>query len=568
MIGIIMASLLMLSDVYVEPRDTTPHDELMWENVGLKPTVGWASKDIHFRQFEAPGVELLSDTVIKAWRGERVGLEALVVTAVDLDSVGVSLSPWRDVNGKKYNWQGCSASLMRYVFTNSFRDCGRMPDLPAYTVADMIDLPGVKTLVEAKSVRPLWVTVETPTDAAPGKYTAELMVYAGKKLLTSLPVTIDLSERRLPAPQDMDFFLDLWQQPYSVSRFYGLKAWSKEHLEALHPYMELYSRAGQNTATAILFYEPWGEQSNDKFEPMVKTVLKPDGTWSFDYSAFDAYISLCEEYRMADYIECFSMVPWQMKFRYFDEAKGEYGWVESRPGEEAYSVLWTDFLKAFAAHLKEKGWFEKTLIAMDERGMADMLAAKDVLEKAVPGMGMSLAGNYHAPLGEYLQLCTLDNGDAFPPEVLKRRKAEGKKSLFYVCCSTREPNMFSDSSPADNAWLPLYARAAGFDGMLHWSFLNWTDNPLEDTRFFLFSPGDTFFAYPGPRSSLRYERMLEGIQLSEKLLILKKEAERKKDFRMYKELTEAERDIASKNSKVHGGTAEAVRLIHKLVSRF
>ena len=51
--------------------------------------------------------------------------------------------------------------------------------------------------------------------------------------------------------------------------------------------------------------------------------------------------------------------------------------------------------------------------------------------------------------------------------------------------------------------------------------MNWTDNPLDDSRFKLFAPGDTYFIYPEGRSSVRYERLVEGIQLSEKARLLR-----------------------------------------------
>ncbi len=60
--------------------------------------------------------------------------------------------------------------------------------------------------------------------------------------------------------------------------------------------------------------------------------------------------------------------------------------------------------------------------------------------------------------------------------------------------------------------------------------MNWTDNPMEDTRFHMFAPGDTYFIYPDGRSSIRYERMVEGIQMSEKIRLLRQELEVAKDL--------------------------------------
>lgn len=124
---------------------------------------------------------------------------------------------------------------------------------------------------------------------------------------------------------------------------------------------------------------------------------------------------------------------------------------------------------------------------------------------------MSLAGSYHPELVDSLESYTLIKGDFFPDDVMKRRREKGYTTLMYTCCATPAPSQFANSAPADGAYLPVYATATGHDGYLHWSFTNWTNDPLTDTRFHMFAPGDTYFVYPDGRSSIRYERMLEGI---------------------------------------------------------
>ena len=170
------------------------------------------------------------------------------------------------------------------------------------------------------------------------------------------------------------------------------------------------------------------------------------------------------------------------------------------------------------------------MIVMDERGLPQMLDARRVAREAVPDIKMSLAGSYHPELVDSLESYTLIKGDFFPADVMKRRHDKNFITLMYTCCATPAPSQFSNSAPADGAYLPVYATATGHDGYLHWSFSNWTDNPLTDTRFHMFAPGDTYFVYPDGRSSIRYERLLEGIQLSEKIRLLRADLEAAKDL--------------------------------------
>lgn len=65
--------------------------------------------------------------------------------------------------------------------------------------------------------------------------------------------------------------------------------------------------------------------------------------------------------------------------------------------------------------------------------------------------------------------------------------------------------------------------ACGYDGFLRWAYNSWVGEPLTDSRFRTFPAGDTYIIYPGARSSVRFERLVEGIQDAEKISILKKE---------------------------------------------
>lgn len=550
---------------YSEPLHTSPADTAGWKHITDPISLGWVSADSHIPQFTAPkATTIRTDTTIHAWRGERIGLEALVVATMPFENISVTLSPLKTANGKKTEAPGSYAAFMRYVLTTAYNTCGYPSDtLPTFTVPDMIDHPTTRLNIEPRSVRPVWVSIEIPRSINPGSYTATLTLSGTKnKSLATINLNICIDSQTLPEPNNYAFYLDLWQQPYAISRYYGVEPWSKEHFRLLEPYTKMLARAGAKTISTILFYEPWGEQSHDKFEPMVQTTLLPDSTWHYDYSILDSYIEHMQAAGIDGDIECFTMIPWDMQFRYFDQAAGEYRFLSAKTSSPEYSALWTPFLQSLAAHMRQKGWFDRTVIMIDERGLSDIINARQVASNAVPGIRMALAGNYHPELADSLSVYTLLIGDPFPPETLQSRHNASLKTLIYTCCANSEPNIFSNNSPADAAYIPLYATATGHDGYLHWSFTNWTDNPLTDTRFRMFAPGDTYFVYPDGRSSVRYERLLEGIQLSEKVRLRRNQLININDAAGLDALNRALLPITTGSRSANATTGQAVNHLH------
>ncbi|MBQ9569221.1 MAG: DUF4091 domain-containing protein [Alloprevotella sp.] len=508
---------------YAEMNDGVKADPEKWAKLENKLYMSWASRDVHYVKTAVPQLRMKSDTIVYAWRGERIGVEALLFSPVSVGKLSLALKP---ESGGEWLHEVSTARFLRYVMTDDFKSCGKHPtDLTPRLVPDVIDLENAFPL-GACQTRPVWVTIDVPRDIPSGEYVLTLRAEGGNADIPgdrSLRLRLVVVDRTLPPPSEYAFHLDFWQQPYSVSRYYGVERWSDQHLELLRPYMQLLARGGQKVVSAILFYEPWGDQSHDKFSAMVQTTKRRDGTWSYDYTIFDRWVEFMASCGISRQIDCFSMVPWDMTFRYYDETQGRDVNLKTTTSAADYKELWSNFLISFAQHLREKGWFDKTLIAMDERGLSNMLDAYAIAQEAVPGMKMALAGNYHKELTDKLADYCVAFGQHFSASELEARRAKGWHSTFYTSCAEREPNIFSNSLPAEATYLPLYGIANGFDGYLHWSWLNWQDTPLTDTRFRLFAPGDTYSIYPGPRSSVRWERFIEGVQQAEKVRILRAE---------------------------------------------
>lgn len=509
---------------YEEPRVGTTPDANAWGALtdGLHAT--WGSRDKHYSLHEVPNDIQKDEATIYAWKGERANIQAVLFSKSDQGSLTVRMSEWKKDNVATGITDAGEARFVNYIITDDYDACGNHPmTLPTWLVADVIDQDKPHA-VPAMETRPVWCTLEIPRTIDAGTYTTALeVVNDNDEVIKTLKLNVIVDSHTLPTVENQKFHLDFWQQPYAVSRYYQVERWSDEHFEELRPYLQALGRAGQRTVSAIMFYEPWGEQTHDKFDPMIQTTKKTSGTWEYDYTVFDKYVELCDEYGINKQINCFSMVPWDMSFRYYDEASDTYQYISTTTSSTEYSELWTNFLTAFKEHLVEKGWFDKTNIAMDERSESDMLNAYNIANSL--GFKMALAGNYHASLSDKLQdFCVaLGQDKYFTAEQLASRKANNQITTIYTSCADAEPNIYTNSYPAEATYLPLYAAANNLDGYLHWAWINWDEHPLTDSRFRKFGSGDTYCYYPGNRSSVRFERLIEGIHQYEKIQILKEE---------------------------------------------
>jgi hypothetical protein len=224
---------------------------------------------------------------------------------------------------------------------------------------------------------------------------------------------------------------------------------------------------------------------------------------------------------ITDQINCYSMVTWSNQYSFFDEASGKKSMLECTPGSQEYDQYWSPFLTDFYRHLKAKGWEDITAISMDERSLEDLKEVLHLVHSVAPGLKIAFAGHYHPELDHELYDLSVASKHVIPEKNLSYRKKAGFKTTFYVCCVEASPNTFTFSNAAEATYLAWYAAYRQFDGMLRWSYNSWTIDPFKDSRFRRFPAGDTYMVYPGGVSSVRFERLIEGIQDYEKIRILK-----------------------------------------------
>lgn len=518
---------------FEELTDTRPIDSERWESCRQPYNSAWGSTDIRYSKTNIPEMQSCKRKWQgKVWKGERISAQALLWSTVDCKDIKVEATDLRGPGKSVIPASALQTHFVRYVMTDELNKdkrgaCGHRPDHTVFDSSMVADILDIKMLhdMEARHTQPVWLTILTPSDIPGGVYRGKLNFKSKGGKFAPLDIELEVGERVLPAPADWTFWLDLWQNPYAVARYYNVPLWSEAHFEAMRPLMKQLADAGQKCITASIIHAPWGGQTEDPFESMIMRVRKIDGSWEYDYTVFDKWVEFAMSMGIDREINCYSMIPWELSFRYYDQASDGMKFVNAGVDSREYREFWYPFLVDFAGHLKSMGWFEKTTIAMDERPMDQMQSAIALIKEADPEFKVALAGNYHAQIEKDIYDYSLGSGQLFPEKVLAERRAQGKKSTYYTCCSEAYPNMFTFSPPAEAAWHAWYAAAADYDGYLRWAFNSWVKDPLVDSRFRSFGAGDCYQVYPGGRSSIRFERLIEGIQDFEKIKLLEREFE-------------------------------------------
>lgn len=515
---------------YIELADPASPSAKDWASVkGVQ--VSWGSTDVRYPKHAVPAVKEQKTLRLKAWRGERVNAQALVWTTEPVENLSCELANLKDAKGNLLPDHVWDSRFVRYVMTDELNKdgkgaCGYRPDhslFDSLLVADPIDHLLKDITVPENTVQPVWIQCRIPQATVPGVYKGEVLLKEGTRLLGKLNLVIRVSDRVLPEPSDWNYHLDLWQNPFAVARYYQVPVWSDAHLEAMRPLMKMLADAGQKVITASIMHKPWNGQTEDYFETMVTWLKKADGSWSFDYTVFDRWIEFMMTQGIDREINCYSMIPWELSFQYFDQATNSLKSLRTAPGEKEYEEMWVAMLTSFSSHLREKGWFDICTIAMDERPMDVMQKTLEVIRKADPEFKVSLAGNYHDAIEKDMYDYCICIGQEFPEEIRARRASEGKRTTYYTSCAEAYPNTFTFSDPAEAAWMSFYSAKKHLDGYLRWAYNSWPLEPLLDSRFRTWAGGDTYLVYPGARSSIRFEKLIEGIQAHEKITLLRRE---------------------------------------------
>lgn len=479
---------------------------------------------------------------IEGWKGERLSAQILLWSSDLVENIELKWSDFKSAKNELHS-HIADANFVRYVLTDEFGhgcdDGVRNADpLDVSLVPDVIDNLMSMNL-EANTVRPIWLTVSIPEDAIADEYVATLSIYSNGKLLKDHVLKLKVINQTLPPASDWKIHVDQWQHPSAVARIHNLELWSDAHFNQMKPLMTMLANMGQKVITTTLNKDPWNHQCYDAYEDMIIWIKDSNGLWSYDFSIFDKWVGFMMDLGITGMINSYSMLPWNNELHYVDKSTNKLETIQVDPGTALFDEVWGSFLPIFVEHLRSKGWLEITNIAMDERNPESMDYTLKILKKYASELGVAIADN-HKSYKKYPFIRDMCVGAEAPmsTEDIQSRKSQGLISTPYICCAHPFPNVFTFSDSAEATYFSWFVLASGYDGWLRWAFNSWVENPFVDSRFRTWPAGDTYVVYPDARSSIRYERLLEGIQDFEKIQLLRTLFKNKGDTDKLKQLNE------------------------------
>ena len=512
---------------YEEAQDPVAVSErsvAAWKDAG-KLQAQWVSADSLYSRSEVPAESGVTVKMVEGWKGEMISAQLLLWTGTGVDGVECEVKDFTSPEGKLSS-DIAQARFVRYTLADKGgydTRCERGPAHESQLVPDMIDTLAFFNM-QPQTVRPVWVTINVPQDAEAGTYRSELVVTAKGAKKLSLPIELEVINQTLPTYDQWTYHLDLWQHPSAVARMLNLDLWSDEHFEAIKQQMRPLAEAGQKVITATLNRDPWGSQTFDDYEHMILWKHKADGSWSYDYTVFDRYVETMMELGIKKQINCYSMLPWNNAISWYEEKDNAFLEKRRPPTHPDFESLWGPFLQDFRNHLEEKGWLEITNIAADERSPEDMEIVVNIINKYAPELGFAMADNHasYRRINNVRDCCVAQRQLYLEQHEIDERRAKGYVTTFYVCCSTFFPNSFTYSQPWESELLSWHAISKDYDGQLRWAYNSWPHRPEYDSRFRRWGSGDTYQVGSYGRPTLRFERLVDGIEAFEKVHILRK----------------------------------------------
>ena len=367
-----------------------------------------------------------------AWKGERIQQHILIKSIPLNDQISLTASEFGfEANGSISTVLPIPASAVSFRHPHfvkgdtEVRTCEGYPDRDtiSYETSYLSDalfseqqttqstvlqnhtvsIDGTNVMVDTQPPSwtvPVWMAIDVPSETSPGTYSGTVTLSTVSTTSetpvtqTTLQVSIDVVPWSMPSASERQFHLNLWQFPIVALDKYNaahpeapVSRWSEGHYALLEPFYRYLAGLGQQTIST-------------RAQTMIQWTLTNAGDWEYDYSVFDAHVNKLASWGIDHQISAFSIAYWRDgnadEYPYWDTATQQNNLFRSVIGSSDWEERWDHFLTDFKDHLVAKGWFDKTVLYMDEVPEDSMQAVIDLIQGNDADWKIGLAYG-HAP---------------------------------------------------------------------------------------------------------------------------------------------------------------------------
>lgn len=491
------------------------------------------SLDTVFKDTPSPAQRNAAISLLAAG-GEYESAQIIIVPQEDLDAITASASSLTGTQGRI----PVSRVQCRFVGYQWVEENSKAAPLEEVTRQAPAWFPD--PLLEERSVavkrgenQPLLVTVSIPRDTAPGIYQGKVRVKAGDIRL-EVPLTLEVLPFNLP--EQPTLYVTNWFSTSAIANHYTVQLYSEEFWRLLQAFARDMAAHRQN----VVMVPP----------DLVDVYIEADGRLTFEFPRFDRWVGIFEKAGCADRLEIM-----HLGGRTTNDWECPTFTIARRPAliratGERKDIEIEQFLPGLVQHLQAKGWLQKSMLHIaDEPIPVNVESWKQASRRAhAAAPQLRRIDAIHVPgLPGDLEIWVpqLNFFDQYY-DSLRQAQQRGECELWFYTAwvpQGKYPNRLMDFpliKPRLLHWINFLYGATGY---LHWG-LNWWD--LKQGTF---SPGDEWIIYPGqngPRGSLRWEAMRDGLEDYEylKLLAAKRGQERAMELgrRLMRSITDYDRD--------------------------
>ena len=360
------------------------------------------------------------------------------------------------------------------------------------------------------SFRTLWITVDTAHAlATPGKHTVKVILSDDTE--NAAEFTLEILAAQLPEYQ---IPVTNWFHCDCLCNYYHVAFASDRFWEIAAAFMKTAVDNGINTLLTPIFTPPLDTAvGGERLTTQLVTVLaNPDGTYSFDFSLLDRWISECRK-AGAKYFEISHLyTQWGCAHapKVMGYKNGEYtrlfGWETEGPGEE-YSAFLRALLPELTGHLKELGVFDRCFFHVSDEPAYSMAETygkgSKLVREFVPGS--QIIDAMSEP--KYWKDGMIDVPVASLSAIDRFIDAKIDDLWGYYCCGQLDTsNRFVSTPSYRNRVLGIQLFMNDIKGFLQWGF-NFYNYHMSAAALDPYSSctgggwvpgGDPYVVYPGP----------------------------------------------------------------------